>query len=82
MDKPQHFKTAVSEKISHIDYFRIAISIDCVIFGYEKKELKVLLIKSDFKEFWECGHCWETLYSREDLESASYRVLKKSDWPG
>ena len=30
-------KTAESEKISHIDYFNIAISVDCVIFGFEKK---------------------------------------------
>jgi len=71
-------KTAEIEKISHIDYFNIAISVDCVIFGYEDKELKVLLIKSDLKEF-------EGLYSllgdlirpNEDLESASYRILKE-----
>ena len=44
-------KTAESEKISHIDYFNIAISVDCVIFGFEKKELRVLLIKSDLEEF-------------------------------
>ena len=44
-------KTAEAEKISHIDYFKIAISVDCVIFGFEKKELRVLLIKSDLEEF-------------------------------
>ena len=44
-------KTAESEKISHLDYFNIAVSVDCVIFGYEDKEIKVLLIKSDLKEF-------------------------------
>ena len=44
-------KTAEVEKISHIDYFKIAISVDCVIFGFEKKELRVLLIKSDLEEF-------------------------------
>ncbi len=71
-------KNAELEKISHLDYFRIAISVDCVIFGYENKELKVLLIKSDLEEF-------EDLYSLlgdlvrpdEDLEAASYRVLKE-----
>lgn len=69
-------KTAALEKISHQDYFNIAISVDCVIFGYENKELKVLQIKSDLEEF-------ATLYSLlgdlvrpdEDLDSASYRVL-------
>ena len=71
-------KTAEIEKISHLDYFNIAVSVDCVIFGYDEKELKVLLIKSDLKEF-------EGLYSLlgdlvrpdEDLETASYRILKE-----
>jgi 8-oxo-dGTP diphosphatase len=70
-------KTAALEKISHLDYFNIAISVDCVIFGYDKKELKVLLIKSDLEEF-------SGLYSLlgdlvrpdEDMESAPYRVLR------
>ena len=71
-------KTAEIEKISHLDYFNIAISVDCVIFGYDEKELKVLLIKSDLEEF-------SGLYSLlgdlvkpdEDLEAASYRILKE-----
>jgi 8-oxo-dGTP diphosphatase len=78
MEKAQRLKTAEIEKISHIDYFNIAISVDCVIFGYEDKELKVLLIKSDLEEF-------EGLYSLlgdlirpdEDLDSASYRILRE-----
>jgi len=77
MSKEQNLKTAALEKISHLDYFNIAISVDCVIFGYDNKELKVLLIKSDLEEF-------SGLYSLlgdlvrpdEDLESASYRVLR------
>ncbi len=78
MGKAMLLKTAESEKISHLDYFNIGISVDCVIFGYDKKELKVLLIKSDMKEF-------SGLYSLlgdlvmpdEDLEAASYRILKE-----
>jgi len=77
MPKNSSLKTAELEKISHLDYFNIAISVDCVIFGYDNKELKVLLIKSDLEEF-------EGLYSLlgdlvrpdEDLDSASYRVLR------
>lgn len=77
MEKSPNLKTAEHEKISHQDYFNIALSVDCVIFGYENKELKVLLIKSDLEEF-------EGLYSLlgdlirpdEDLDSAPYRVLK------
>jgi 8-oxo-dGTP diphosphatase len=78
MEKGLRLKTAEIEKISHLDYFNIAISVDCVIFGYEDKELKVLLIKSDLEEF-------EGLYSLlgdlirpdEDLDTASYRILKE-----
>lgn len=78
MEKTLRLKTAEIEKISHRDYFNIAISVDCVIFCYDEKKLKVLLIKSDLEEF-------EGLYSLlgdlikpdEDLESASYRILKE-----
>lgn len=78
MEKGLRLKTAEIEKISHLDYFNIAISVDCVIFGYDDKELKVLLIKSDLEEF-------SGLYSLlgdlirpdEDLDSASYRILKE-----
>jgi len=77
MEKGLQLKTAELEKISHLDYFNIALSVDCVIFGYDQKELKVLLIKSDLEEF-------SGLYSLlgdlvrpdEDLDSAPYRVLK------
>ncbi|HEX7904422.1 MAG TPA: NUDIX domain-containing protein [Chitinophagaceae bacterium] len=77
MAKSLQLKTAELEKISHLDYFNIALSVDCVIFGYENKELKVLLIKSDLEEF-------SGLYSLlgdlvrpdEDLDSAPYRVLQ------
>lgn len=70
-------KTAATERRSHQDYFNIAVSVDCVIFSYQEKVLKVLLIKSDLKEF-------EGLYSLlgdlvgpdEDLEEAPYRVLQ------
>jgi 8-oxo-dGTP diphosphatase len=77
-EKEIRLKTAELEKISHLDYFNIAVSVDCVIFGYDQKELKVLLIKSDLQEF-------SGLYSllgdlvkpSEDLETASYRILKE-----
>jgi len=78
MSKAVNLKTAELEKISHLDYFKIAISVDCVIFCYDNKELKVLLIKSDLAEF-------SGLYSLlgdlvrpdEDLDSASYRILQE-----
>jgi 8-oxo-dGTP diphosphatase len=78
MRKLIQLKTAEIEKSSHLEYFNIAVSVDCVIFGYDEKSLKVLLIKSDLKEF-------EGLYSllgdllkpNEDLEDAPYRVLQQ-----
>src|SRR3954463_7742437 len=77
MNRSVQLKTAAIEKSSHLEYFNIALSVDCVIFGYEDKTLKVLLIKSDLKEF-------EGLYSLlgdllkpdENLEDAPYRVLQ------
>jgi 8-oxo-dGTP diphosphatase len=78
MTKGINLKTAELEKISHLDYFNIAVSVDCVIFCYENKELKVLVIKSDLEEF-------SNLYSLlgdlvrldEDLDTASYRILQE-----
>lgn len=71
-------KNAAIEKSSHQEYFNIAVSVDCVIFCYERKQLKVLLIKSDLEEF-------KGMYSLlgdlvrpdEDLEAAPYRVLEQ-----
>lgn len=77
-EKELRMKTAEIEKISHLDYFNIAVSVDCVIFGYEEKELKVLLIKSDLEEFKNLHSLLGDLVQPgEDLEAASYRVLKE-----
>lgn len=74
----RQLKTAEAEKISHIDYFKIAISVDCVIFGFENKELKILLIKSDLAEFeGKNSLLGDLVRIDEDLESAPYRVLKQ-----
>jgi len=78
MAKSAHLKTAELEKISHLEYFNIAVSVDCVIFGYDNKELKLLLIKSDLEEFtglWSL--LGDLIRSDEDIESAPYRVLKE-----
>ena len=60
------------------NYFQMAISVDCVIFGFDDNELKVLLIKSDLKEF---SNHWSLLgdlvQMNEDPDAASYRVLKE-----
>lgn len=69
-------KNAEIEKISHQEYFNIAVSVDCVILGYENRELKVLLIKSDLEEFNGLHSLLGDLVRPdEDLDAASYRVL-------
>jgi 8-oxo-dGTP diphosphatase len=56
----------------------IGISVDCVIFGFDENELKVLLIKSDFEKY---ENKWSLLgdlvNSHEDLEEAAYRILRE-----
>lgn len=78
MHRLNGLKTAAIEKSSHRDYFNIAVSVDCVIFGYDEKQLKVLLIKSDLEEF---AGMWSLLGDLvtpvEDLENAPYRVLQE-----
>jgi 8-oxo-dGTP diphosphatase len=77
-EKELRLKTAEIEKISHLDYFNIAISVDCVIFGYDEKELKLLLIKSDLEEFAGLHSLLgDLIRPDEDLETASYRILKE-----
>jgi 8-oxo-dGTP diphosphatase len=78
MNNALRLKTAEIEKISHLDYFNIAISVDCVIFGYDKKELRVLLIKSDLEEFSGLySLLGDLIRTDEDLDAASYRILKE-----
>ena len=69
-------KSARKERQNLQSFFNIAVSVDCVIFGYDKHELFVLLRESELEEF-------QGLYSlmgdlvrpAEDLTEASYRIL-------
>lgn len=70
-------KTIEQLRSENREYFQIALSVDCVIFGFDNNELKVLLIKSDLEEF---NDQWSLLGDLvrpdENLDNASYRVLK------
>ncbi len=59
-------------------YPAFPITVDCVIFGFEENELKVLLIRSDLKYF-ECK--WsllgDVLRETEELDDAAYRILQQ-----
>jgi len=58
-------------------FFKSAFSVDCVIFGYHEKELKVLLIQrgqAPFEGNWALPG--DLVYPHEDLDSAADRVLR------
>ncbi|MFS8082901.1 MAG: NUDIX hydrolase [Ginsengibacter sp.] len=57
---------------------RIALSVDCVIFGFDENKLKVLLIRSDVRKFtgkWSL--LGDLVKPEEDLDSAAYRILRQ-----
>jgi 8-oxo-dGTP diphosphatase len=56
----------------------IGISVDLAIFGFDENELKVLLIKSDLKQFegkWSL--LGDLVHPDENLDQAAYRILKE-----
>ena len=57
---------------------KIALSVDCLIFGFDESKLKVLLIKSDLKKYqgkWSL--LGDLVFPNEDISAAAYRVLKQ-----
>jgi len=57
---------------------RIALSVDCVIFGFDENKLKVLLMRSDLKKYqskWSL--LGDLVKPQEDLDAAAYRILKQ-----
>lgn len=68
----------LSPSTQNPNFLQAMVSVDCVIFGFANNELKVLLIKSDlevYRDRWSL--LGDLLRPNEDLESASYRVLKE-----
>jgi len=56
----------------------IALSVDCVIFGFDENKLKVLLIRSDLKKYLSKWSLLGDLVSHdEDIDTAAYRILKE-----
>jgi 8-oxo-dGTP diphosphatase len=71
-------KNAEIEKRTHLEFFRIALSVDCVIFCYDKKKLKVLVFESDLKEYeGMLSLIGDLVQPEEDLEEAPYRILRQ-----
>jgi 8-oxo-dGTP diphosphatase len=71
-------KTAEVEKRTHLEFFQIALSVDCVIFSYDKKKLKVLVFESDFEEYaGMLSLIGDLVQPEEDLEEAPNRILRE-----
>ncbi len=59
-------------------YPKVPLTVDCVVFGFEENELKVLLIRSDLAVF---DGLWSLLGDNvgdnEELDDAAYRILRE-----
>jgi len=67
---------AIQSEVEHTN--KIALSVDCVIFGFDENKLKVLLIRSDLKKYvgkWSL--LGDLVFPKEDLDAAAYRILKQ-----
>jgi 8-oxo-dGTP diphosphatase len=57
---------------------KIGLSVDCVIFGFDDNQLKVLLIRSDVKQYQNrFTLLGDLVQPNEDLDEAAQRILKK-----
>ncbi len=76
MNSPSNF--FISENnVPFIDYFKFGLSVDCVIFGYSKGRVRILLIERDadpFKNSWALPGDLVSLNS--NLDDAANDVLK------
>jgi 8-oxo-dGTP diphosphatase len=60
------------------EFFRTALTVDNVIFGFDEADLKVLLIKrgaEPYRDLWALPG--DFMYPDEDLDTAAERVLKE-----
>ena len=74
----KHVKTLQTIQSEVENTNRIALSVDCVIFGFDESKLKVLLIRSDLKKYlgkWSL--LGDLVFPNEDLDTAAYRILKQ-----
>jgi 8-oxo-dGTP diphosphatase len=78
VEKAKNIKTlsAIQSEVESTN--RIALSVDCVIFGFDEDKLKVMLIRSDLKKYlgkWSL--LGDLVKPTEDLSEAAYRILKQ-----
>lgn len=74
-NKIKTFRTIQSEVESN---YHVALSVDCVIFGFDENKLKVLLIRSDLKNYeGQWSLLGDLVLPEENLDKAAYRILKE-----
>jgi 8-oxo-dGTP diphosphatase len=57
---------------------RVALSVDCAIFGFDENKLKVLLIRSDLEKYKnKFSLLGDLVKPEEDLDASAYRILKQ-----
>src|SRR3954471_14901692 len=77
-DKVKNIKTLLAIQSEVESSNKIALSVDCVIFGFDENKLKVLLIRSDLKKYlgkWSL--LGDLVRPGEDLDASAYRILKQ-----
>ena len=78
VEKAKNIKTLTTIQSEVESSNKIALSVDCVIFGFDENKLKVLLIRSDLKKYlgkWSL--LGDLVRPNEDLDAAAYRILKQ-----
>ncbi|WP_242692297.1 NUDIX hydrolase [Aridibaculum aurantiacum] len=78
LDMPQEAPLIQDPKSLVDSYPVVPITVDCVIFGFDENELKVLLIRSDLEVFegkWSL--LGDVVHDTEELDEAAYRVLRQ-----
>ncbi len=74
--KPAKTLLAIQKDVQSTN--RIALSVDCVIFGFDENKLKVMLIRSDLKKYhgkWSL--LGDLVRPDEDIDDAAYKILKQ-----
>jgi 8-oxo-dGTP diphosphatase len=77
-DKVKNIKTLLAIQSEVESSNKIALSVDCVIFGFDENKLKVLLIRSDLKKYMgKWSLLGDLVRPGEDLDASAYRILKQ-----
>jgi 8-oxo-dGTP diphosphatase len=76
-DLPNNNNGNINTDITHIDdFFKTAFSVDCVIFGFDNDDLKILVIKCETPPYvGQWSLLGDLVHPKEDLDAAAKRIL-------